>query len=78
MFKYDLQTKLYTVVTKSVSYTMPFVCTLRLKRFLQSVDWVSDDTLIHKWYTTLDEREKILIWCNPVQKQSQRNVYDRR
>ncbi|HEX8334424.1 MAG TPA: hypothetical protein VF622_17505 [Segetibacter sp.] len=66
LFDYDFQTKMYTVVTKSLAYKMPFVCTLRLKRFIQSIDWIPDDTLIHKWYNTLDEREKILITCDPV------------
>lgn len=75
LFDYDLQTKMYTVVTKSLAYTMPFVCTLRLKRFIQSIDWTSDDSLIHKWYNSLDEREKILITCNPVE-QLQQNDYD--
>ncbi len=76
LFDYDFQTKMYTVVTKSLAYTMPFVCTLRLKRFLQSIDWMPDDTLIHKWYNSLDEREKILISCDPIQKQEKQKEYN--
>ena len=68
-FNYDFQTKMYTVVTKSLAYTMPFVLTLRFKRFVQSFDWKSDESLIHKWYSNLDEREKILINCYPLNEQ---------
>ena len=72
LFDYDLQTKMYTVVTKSLSYKMPLVCTLRLKRFIQSIDWMPDESMIHKWYNNLDEREKILITCDPVKDQEDR------
>lgn len=70
LFDYDLQTKMYTVVTKTLAYTMPFVCTLRLKRFIRSIDWTSDESLIHSWYEALDEREKSLITCKPIYQQA--------
>ena len=76
LFDYDFQTKMYTVVTKTLAYTMPFVCTLRLKRFIQNIDWIPDDTLIHKWYNTLDEREKILISCDPIKEKNQQDEYE--
>ena len=59
-FEFDPGSRLYSLKTSDVVFTMPYVLTLRLKRHLKGLQSPTSEQL-NDWYESLPVEEKSLI-----------------
>lgn len=61
-FNFDPIYKTYSIQTGNVLYVMPYVLTLRLKRFLKA-DAAPSAHQMNDWYQNLPKTERSLVTC---------------
>lgn len=64
-FNFDSTYKTYSIQTGNIVYVMPYVVTLRLKRYLK-VNSSPTPQQLHDWYQSLPKTEKSLITCTRI------------
>ena len=65
-FTFDPVDKQYSIRSGGIVYTMPYVVTLRLKRYLKGHSTPNANQL-SEWYNTLPIREKSLVTLSGAQ-----------
>ncbi|MCY7422537.1 MAG: hypothetical protein LH478_12440 [Chitinophagaceae bacterium] len=64
-FNFDPNFKTYSIQSGHVVYVMPYVLTLRLKRYLK-VNSSPSAQQLNDWYQNLPKTEKSLVTCNGI------------
>ena len=64
-FNFDPNYKTYSIQSGYVVYVMPYVLTLRLKRYLK-VNSSPTAQQLDDWYQSLPKTEKSLVSCNGI------------
>ena len=64
-FNFDPTFKTYSIQTGNIVYVMPYVVTLRLKRYLKVNSFPSAQQL-HEWYQNLPKSEMSLVSCTRI------------
>lgn len=64
-FTFNQKIKIYSIQVEDVLYTMPYVLTLRLKRYLR-VDAQPTAQQMEDWFRHLPKTEKSLVSCTPL------------
>lgn len=60
-FTYSSNKRSYTLNVGKAEYIMPYVMTLRLKRFVNESYLLPIDELIEMWYGNLNQSEQLLV-----------------